>query len=104
MIADAASAGPSAPSPVSHEGAVGSTSVGRRRLPTRQPVRALVVVLAYLLVAASGFLVLTGLYGMLGLVLAGFLAAALTVPVAVLAPSPRQRGDGDDPRPVLLRS
>lgn len=74
----------------------------RRRLPARQPARALLVVLLYLLAAGAGYAVLTGLYGSLGLVLAVFLAAALTIPLAVLAPRPVARPDDDDRRPVLL--
>lgn len=81
-------------------------SGGRRRLPARQPARALMVVLVYLLVVGTGFAGLTARYGRLGLVFAVFLAGPLLVPLAILAPRPRQAGDDDeaDPRPVLLRS
>ena len=80
-------------------------AVERRWLPSRQPARALTVVLGYLLIVGTAFTVLTALYETLGMLVAFFLAAALTVPLAVLAPRPRPAGDEDgDPRPVLLRT
>lgn len=76
-----------------------------RRLPERQPVRALVVVLAYLLVVVAVTVALEALYGVFGLICAGLFAAAMTVPVAVLAPRPRAAEQDDpDQRPVLLRN
>ena len=76
------------------------------RLPTRQPARAAVVVLAYLLAVSAVTWLLQALYGTLGLICAGLFAAALTVAVAVLAPRPRpvEREEHPDPRPVLLRN
>ena len=78
----------------------------RSRLPTRQPARAVVVVVAYLLAVAVVAWSLQALYGVLGLICAGFFAAASTVAVAVLAPRPRsaEQEDHPDPRPVLLRN
>lgn len=78
---------------------------GRRRLPVRQPARALVVVLVYLLVSGTGFALLTARYGLLGVVFGVFLAGPLVVPLALLAPRPRPVRDEDgDPRPVLRRN
>lgn len=74
-----------------------------RRLPNRQPARALLVVLGYLLATSTGYVVLTGAYGNFGLVLSAFLAAALTLPLAVLAPRAVTQPADSDPRPVLLR-
>ena len=74
------------------------------RLPARQPLRAGVVVLAYLLAAGAVIGALSALYGTLGLILAGLIAAVLTVPVAVLAPVPRAAETEDpDERPILQR-
>ena len=76
-----------------------------RRLPAGQPARAAVVVLAYLLAVTGVVSALGALYGTLGLICAGFFAAALTVPVAVLAPRPpAAEPDERDERPVLLRN
>lgn len=77
----------------------------RSRLPARQPARAAVVVLAYLLAVSAVTWPLQALYGTLGLICAGFFAAASTVAVAVLAPRPRAaEQEAPDPRPVLLRN
>lgn len=59
------------------------------RLPQHQPVRALVVLLTYSGTVALAGLVLHAAYGLLGLVFTVFLAGALLVPVAVLAPRTR---------------
>ena len=75
------------------------------RLPTGQPARAAVVVLAYVLAVSAVSWALEALYGMLGLIVAGLFAAVLTVPVAVLAPSPRASAAEElDERPILLRN
>lgn len=76
-----------------------------RRLPSGQPARAAVVVVAYLLAVSAVTAALEALYGTLGLICAGLFAAAMTVPVAVLAPRPptTEQDDDYDERPVLLR-
>lgn len=60
-----------------------------RRLPRRQPARALVVVLGYAVSVGLAGLALHATYGLLGIVFTVFLAGVLLIPVAVLAPRPR---------------
>ena len=76
-----------------------------RRLPTRQPLRAGVLCLVYVLVVATAFAVLSGMHrpGMALFFTVG-VAALLSVPLAVLMPVPRgQAKHSDDARPVLQR-
>lgn len=66
--------------------------MGVTGLPVRQPRRAIIVALGYLATAALGGYALVLLGGIfLGGVLAIFWAAAWTVPLAVLLPSPEGR-------------
>lgn len=77
----------------------------RGRLPSRQPLRAIVVCLAYVLLVASSLLVLSQLYRTsLAIFFTTGFAALLTVPVSVLAPSPcAASARRHDARPVLQR-
>lgn len=78
---------------------------GQRRLPDRQPARLFAVAAGYVgavLVVVVGVTVRAD--GLLALVLSVIWAALLLVPVAVLAPLPRQRvAREQDSVPVLLR-
>ena len=101
-------------------GAAGSTPVGdgpsadagaradvpRRRLPRTQPWRALVVCLAYVLVVLAALVLSTQLYRFsVALFITIGLAALLTVPLAVVAPLPRNETvQPDAARPVLHRA
>ena len=78
----------------------------RRRLPATQPLRAIVVCLAYLLLVAASFVVLSQLYRTpIAVFFSTGFAALLTVPLTVLAPSPYGRtAQPHDARPVLQRA
>ena len=77
----------------------------RRRLPSTQPLRAIVVCLAYFFVVAASLVILSQLYRFpIAIFVSTGLAALLTVPLAVLAPSPPGAAQGHDARPVLQRA
>lgn len=78
---------------------------GQRRLPDRQPARLFAVAGGYVGAVLVVVVVVTvSADGLLGLVLSVAWAALLLVPLAVLAPVPRQRvAREQDSVPVLLR-
>ena len=76
-------------------------------LPGSQPWRAISVGIAYLCAVGGAAWLLHAVWGTLGLVFAVLVALALSLPLALLAPSPHRPHDTDDDvdeRPVLLRS
>ena len=73
------------------------------RLPLRQPGRALIVGLGYLVLTALALAVGAASAGPLGLVYGAMAACAGLVPLAMLAPLPKGRADDPDARPVLRR-
>lgn len=76
-------------------------------LPGNQPWRAISVGSAYLSAVGGTAWLLNAVWGTFGLVLALLVALALSLPVALLAPSPHRPDSTDDDvdkRPVLLRS
>ena len=75
----------------------------RLSLPLRQPARALVVVVGYLVLSLLAFGVGRAAAGNIGLIYGGMAASAGLLAVALLAPVPKGRTDDPDARPVLRR-
>jgi drug/metabolite transporter (DMT)-like permease len=87
------------------QGRSGADMATRRPLLSRQPLRALVLCLAYAFVVAAAFVVLSEIYRpAMAIFFAVGLAALLSVPLAVLIPVPRHEvTQSQDARPVLQR-
>ena len=78
------------------------------RLPQGQPWRAIVVTSTYIGTVALAFVGLPEAFGTIGLLYSAFVAAGGTLPVAILAPRPRDGShteptEGASAEPVLRR-
>ena len=74
------------------------------QLPSRQPARALVVVLSYVVVVTVAGVGLGAAFGNIGLIYAGFVAAIGLLVVALCAPMPRMAPEPSvTAEPVLRR-
>ena len=79
------------------------TRAGTRTLPDQQPRRAVTVIVPFLILTAAFLATADALWGAVGLICGGFIAAGASMFALALIPAPQRQADGAHAEAPVLR-